>query len=459
MRLIFILFLIGTFFILSLKTRIAGLYTYWWFAIFRPHDWVWNPIIHSLRLPLVAALLLVVPSLLQKKFPRINHPLATLMFLWVLLIFIADTLNGCSTMSIFRTKSVFDLFILIYITLLTCQLVNNPKRLFWLIFVLSMSIAFHAGKGGIRAFITNADNYGAHNLTGMFTGSNAYAMGTGMLLFFMIFTYQQLNSNLVFEKTGKWYTSESFIKIAKLFILIQILGSFYNIVSLQSRGAFLATTLGIILWLLFQKKVLLIILISTVLMFSAGAILHKHLPEGFTERIESVFVDKEELDKSAASRPHFWRTAADIVKVYPAGIGPGCYPGYYDRFDSSQGYFGFHRSVHSSHFQILADSGYLGLIVWILLFVISYKKLWQIKATVRSNIKDGVKRKFYIDLINMLICSQTVFLIGGSFYEYAYNDITWLTFALIIILDNIVKKDLEKQPSSKIINNSITENT
>lgn len=448
MRLLFILVLIIIFFLHSLKSRIAGLYTYWWFAIFRPHDWVWSPTISSLRLPLVAALLLVVPALLQKQFPRINHPIAFLIFLWMFILYIADSLNGCSTMSAFRTKTVFDLFILTYIALLACQILDTPKKIFWLVFVIALSIAAHSGKGGIYSLITGADNYGATNLTGMFSGSNAYALGTGMLLFFMIFSYQQINSCLIYKSMDKWYNSETLLKIIKFSILILILGSFYNIISFQSRGSFIATSLGIILWILLQKKGIRILLMASILFLSFGAIFNKFLPEGYVERIESVFID-DDLDKSAASRPHFWETAVAIVKVYPHGIGPGCYPGYYNRFDSSEGYYGLYRSVHSSHFQILVDSGYLGLIIWILLFLISYIKLWKIKKIIQSDIEGNVKGKFYNDLANMLICSQTVFLLGGSFYEYAYNDITWLTFALVITLDNVIKDELEKKSPSK----------
>ena len=453
MRLILISFLIIAFFLLSLKSRIAGLYTYWWFAIFRPQDWVWNPLINSLRLPFVAALILVIPALLQKKIPKIDNPIAFLMFSWVAILFVADMLNGCSTMSAVRTNTVFGLFVLVYICLLACQLINNSKHLFWLIFVLASSVAFHSGKSGIYSLITHADNYGISNLTGLFSGSNAYALGSGMLMFFMIFSVQHVNSSLIYKEMGKWYNSPFILKAGKSLMLLLILGTFYNIISFQSRGAFIAAASGLCLWILLQKKGALILFVSLLLLSSFGAIFNKYLPEGYIDRIESAFANKNVLDTSAASRPHFWKTAGKIVKVYPTGVGPGCYPMYYNMFDSSDGFYGVSRSVHSSHFQILVDSGYVGLTIWILLFLISYAKLWKIKRIIQSDAIDNTKRKFYNDLANMIICSQTVFLLGGSFYEYAYNDITWLTFALVIILDNIIKGELKKPlPSNNTLN-------
>jgi len=451
MRLYLILILSITFFSLSLKSRIAGLYTYWWFAIFRPHDWVWSPLIGSLRLPFVAALVLVVPALLQKKFPKINNPIAFLMFLWIAILFIADTLNGCSAMPGVRTNTVFGLFVLVYICLLACQIINNSKYLFWLIFVLASSIAVHSGKSGIYSLVTGADNYGISNLSGLFSGSNLYALGSGMLMFFMIFSYQHIGSSLIYKQKNKWYNNPFIIKATKFLMLLLIFGTFYNIIAFQSRGAFLATVIGLCLWTAFQRKGPIILLISFVLLLSFGAVLNQFLPEGYIERIESAFVNKTVLDNSAASRPHFWDTAINIARVYPMGVGPGCYPKYYNLFDKSDGAYGTYRSVHSSHFQMLADSGYLGITIWVLLFLISFTKLWKIKRVVQSSITDETKRKFYTDLANMLICSQVVFLLGGGFYEYAYNDITWLTFALVIILDNLTKDELEKTKPSKAI--------
>ncbi len=198
------------------------------------------------------------------------------------------------------------------------------------------------------------------------------------------------------------------------------------------------------------EKNTLTIFVFVILSFSIGTATLKYLPEGYIERIESVFAEEDELDKSAASRPHFWNVALDMVKVYPFGLGPGCYPSCYNLFDISNGYYGRNRSVHSSHFQILADSGYLGLVIWVLIFIVSFSKLWKIRKLLKSDVMDKPKCQFYTDLVNMLLCSQTVFLVGGSFYEYAYNDITWLTLALVIVVDKNIKKEIENNSRKRM---------
>lgn len=441
-----ILLLSAIFFIIALKSRIAGLYTYWWFAIFRPHDWVWGAI-SSFRLPLIAFVLLVIPSFLQKKYPRINHPLSFLMLLWLVLVFIADQLNGCAGMLSIRTNTVLDLAVLFYVVLLSSELITDKKKIYGLMAVMALSIGFHSGKGGLYAIATGADFYGISHLRGLFTGSNGYALGSGLLLFFMIFTFQHIHFFLTFNTKKKWYNNPFLIKIFKFFLFFIIFGTYYNIIALQSRGSFLATTAGLFLWLIFQKNMArTVITVSLIAIIAVNVI---ELPEGYTKRIESAFVEEDNLDKSAASRPHFWKVAINIVNDHPLGIGPGCYPEFYRFYDTSNGFYGLNRSVHSSHFQILSDSGYLGILIWILLFIISYFKLWKIKQLAKRKIKDPQVNKFYSDIAITLICSQTAFLLGGAFYEYAYNDITWLIFGLVIAIERTLVKELEEQEKTR----------
>ncbi len=450
MRSIFLLSLIIYFFILSIKSRIAGLYTYWWFAIFRPHDWDWGGVIVSLKLPFVAALLLVVPSAIQKKFPRLDNIIALLMITWLSLVLIADTQNGCGNIAgLVRTNTFIGLLILFYIVLLTSALISSLKQLYWLTFTLSMSIAFHSGKGGILAMVVGANYYDRHQLSGMFSGSNGYALGSGMLLFFLIFTFIHIKSKFIFDEYNKWYNTPIMLNIYKIFILLMIIGTFYNIVALQSRGAFLATSLGLFLLIILQKNSFRMLFILSIVLGLGLAF--APLPEGYVKRIESAFADTADMDKSASSRAHFWNTAMKMVADRPLGVGPGCYPAYYNQYDVTEGFYGTSRSVHSSHFQILADSGYLGFIIWVLLLLVSYWKLTKIKKLSNTSITSPTTRKIYINISHTLICSQTVFIVGGSFYEYAYNDIIWVIFALTMTVEKLIQRECDSLNRERVI--------
>ena len=437
MRTAVVLFLVALFFLISLKSRIAGMYTYWWFGIFRPQDWVWHDL-SGFRLPLIAAIIFVVPSLFSRKIPRFNNPLAILMIGYCLMAAFANFLNGCSIEGFdVRTRTVTELLILVYVVLLCVQVIETRKTMFGLMLVVALSLAFHSGKGGIYALMTGASYYDSDQLKGFLSGSNAYALGTAIIIFFMIFCYQRIGKD---EST--WGNRNRLLLVGlKLILAASIIGSIYNVIATQSRGSFLALIVGLFILFMLQKKSVKLIAVFGIC--ALVALIAVPLPEGFQERIESAFVEQDERDESAESRPHFWKTAVSIANSHPLGVGPGCYPVYYNWFDPTRGRYGYYRSVHSSHFQILSDTGYPGILTWVLLLTLSLRKLWLVRKACKTRYKDEPYAEFYLGLSNTLMASMFVFILGGAFYEFGYNDITWLTFGLVIATETLFKKEIQ----------------
>ena len=436
MRSTVLLLLIGIFFLFSVMSQFAAMYTYWWFAIFRPHEWAWDGTIKELRLTIVIAAIFLGQAIYHKKIPKINNPIALLMLALLLNEAIANYLNGCADLYIVRTRTLSELFILAFVVLITTEIIEQKKHLYWLIAVIALSIGFHSGKGGIHALLTGGSFYGAHNLSGLFSGSNAFALGTGILIFFMIISFQCIKYIPLNHDDKK---TRMAVLAFQATLLIMILGSIYNIIALSSRGSFFATAAGITAWIILHEKRKKIIPVFIV--FVGLTLAFVPLPENYEERLSSAFADQSELDNSAASRPHFWATAYEIAKDHPLGVGPGCFPPFYNMYDSSNGYYGLYRSVHSSHFQVLSDTGFIGILIWLLLFIVSLSKLWSIRKEAKYMMAENEKYKFYFLVCNALISSTLVFLIGGSFYEYAYNDITWLTWGLVIATERLFKKE------------------
>ncbi|MCR8924110.1 O-antigen ligase family protein [Dasania sp. GY-MA-18] len=438
MRSIVVLIFTAYFMIMAMKSSFVAMLLYWWFAIFRPQDWIWWDV-SILRLPLIAALIFFIPALFRGYVPRIKDKLSLCFLLWIVIALIANFTNGCTVASGIKA-AIVAMPVLIYTVLLTERVIETKAHVVALMLTIALSLGFHSGKSGVNSLLQGGvSNYGAENLTGLFSGSNAYALGTGMLVFFMIFIYQQAKSNpsimpVIFSKNNR-------LKYFKIIMLIIIAGSIYNIVSLSSRGASLATFAGFVGFFMMKpngvKHVLMILPFLVVSFFIIP------LPEGYKERIESVFVEEEELDHSAKSRGHFWETAKRMADHNPVGIGAGCYSSYYDLYDYSNGFYGSKRSVHSSHFQILAETGYIGFIIWVVLFVVSYIKLFKLRMMAYRFHDSLDPNGFYKQISETLICAQTVFLLGGSFYELAYSDLIWLIWAVVICLIRLMNFDIE----------------
>jgi len=123
----------------------------------------------------------------------------------------------------------------------------------------------------------------------------------------------------------------------------------------------------------------------------------------------------------------------------------GCYPKEYERYDPTEGEYGVKRSVHSSYFNILAELGYSGIVIWMLLQMAVMWTLWRARHICSKALpKTPEEEKNLLKILcNCLMASHVTFLLGGVFYEFTYNDITWLTLVMAAACGRLAK-EMEK---------------
>ena len=440
MRSIVVLTFIALSFVFSLTNHFYAMLIYWWFTIFRPQDWIWMDV-QALHLSLVAGLIFVIPSFLSGIFPRCAHPISVLTLIWLLIITAATSINGCQG---FGWSSLDFLMRLMLVVYLTDRLLISPQRFFWLVFVIATSLGFYSSKAGFSALLSGgASQYGLNNLTGTFSGGNAFALGTAMIVFLLLASAQNVlyastklhDENL--EKLSPWK------RLVGLGLFMAIPFSMYNIMSLSSRGSSIGLAGGILAFILLQRR-RRIVWFLCILIIGPLVVFFMPLPQGYEKRIESAFVEQEHRDESSKGRLHFWDIAIDMASNHFIGVGAKCYQHYYDIYDRTNGQYGKRRSVHSSHFQILAETGYVGFSTWIFLFVYSFYVLLRIRARSKEVMLDGKLKKFFLTYSNAIMASMVTFLVGGAFYEFAHNEITWLTFILVAVLDRMSRAALEE---------------
>jgi hypothetical protein len=432
MRDIVVLLVSLSFILAAMTSRFAGAIGYWWFGIFRPQDWVWGNI-NTLKLPMIAIVLFVIPCLIQGLWPRFRDIISKFFLVYIVLTLLTQLVSACSPIG-FRAEYLQQFCILIFAILLTIRVTDSEQRFCWLVAIVGFSLAFHAGKAGLLGMLgMGGTYYGAATMKGLFSGSNGFAFGSAVLLFFNIFVIRMAYAKNAMEYLPKIIRKEFTLKMIKLGGPIVCLGIIYNVITLFSRGSALAMFIGLMMWFSLSK----LLKFKHVLAFGLAGLLVLSvvgLPDGYEERIASAFADEEELDGSAASRPHFWNIALDMVADNPLGVGPGCYNTFYNIYDGSFGKYGFYRTVHSAHFEVLSEIGYLGLLCWILLYIVSIVKLFKIRKIVKSKVEQSDRDYFFVSAANFLIVSIIVFFIGSSFYAMAYNDIIWLLWGLTAIL-------------------------
>ena len=130
MRDIIVLLISMILIITAITSRFAGAVGYWWFGIFRPQDWVWGNI-NSLKLPLIAIALFVIPCFLQGLWPRFKDPISKLLLFYLVLTILTQVTSSCMPIG-FRAGYFQQFCVLLLAIFLTIRVTDSEQR-FWLI--------------------------------------------------------------------------------------------------------------------------------------------------------------------------------------------------------------------------------------------------------------------------------------------------------------------------------------
>jgi putative inorganic carbon (HCO3(-)) transporter len=402
----------------ALMNRFAGLLLYLWFALFRPQEWMWFDVT-SWRLSLMLGILLVFPSIVTGILPNLTHPLS----LGGLLFLVCALLGQIHAFNSAIGWAWLDFFArLLIVTLLAVTLINTPRRYLLTLLVVAGSFGFHAAKAGLAVVLgLGAVRFG-EGAAGAFADNNGYAVGMAMIAPLLMCCGQSLERRAL--RIGFY--------AAGVLCVFGVIGTF-------SRGGFLAITAGVLVFAMLQRRRVLAVLVLVLLAVPVGYFVQ--ISEGFSDRLQTINTFDQVGDASAMGRLHFWNVAVKIAKDYPLGVGLFNYGSAYDAYDDTNGEFGRARSVHSSHFQVLAETGFPGFAVWLAMFSWALWVSFRIRRkAMRSQTLTPGDRRLFVSASSGLVASMAAFLVGGAFVAMALNDLTWISFALVAALDRLFQQ-------------------
>jgi putative inorganic carbon (hco3(-)) transporter len=404
--------------IASLMSPFAALLMYVWYALFRPQDWVYLAAFQQLSLSIVFAGLLIVPALLRGRLPNLSHPLSLLMIAFLVPCVLAHQNAVIPKFSLEWMQFIVQL---IFVCLMAITLTNTRARLLALLGVAVGSLGFHAAKGGLVSLMGGGLRFEDGLGGGAYYDNNGYAMATAMIIPLMLAVAQNVE--------WKWLRRGLYCA-APLCAL--------TIVATYSRGGFVALVSGMGVFVWFQRRRFLAL--SGIALCLTVFVLLAPLNDSYVARLNTIVTMQNEdgnEETSAASRLHFWKVALAMAEANPWGVGLFNYQANYNQYDFRHADYGFNRSVHSSHFQVLAETGYLGAAVWISLFAYSYWVLFRIRAKVRLKLIPPDSQRFFLTMSTALMASMTAFVFGGATIALALNDLTWMTFGWVVMLDRL----------------------
>lgn len=290
-----------------------------------------------------------------------------------------------------------------FMVLVSLALLHTRKHIIALVMVSAGSIALLGTKGGIYTATTGGGGRVWGPPGSFIADNNEFALAVVMTIPLLRFLQLQLGAG--------W--KRHAMTLVMLLCAAAALGS-------QSRGALLAlSAMAFFLWLRSKKKILGGLFIAI-----AAASLVAFMPDSWSDRMDTI--KSYESDDSAVGRLDAWRAAWGIAKDYPLGVGFN--PNRQELFDRYSG-GSKARAAHSIYFQVLGNHGFIGLFLFLGLFISTYVMAGRLQKTATVN----PQAQWCADLGAMCQVSLMGYFVGGAFLSLSYFDLPYNIMVVVVL--------------------------
>jgi len=290
-------------------------------------------------------------------------------------------------------------------TLVTVLVVRTVSDVKVLAATVALSLGFWGLKGGLYTIRSGGSS-------GMLGPAGSYISDNNTLALAMV-TIVPLLVYLASQAQNKWLKRGA-IALAGLTALAA-LGSY-------SRGAMLgATAMSLFLWMKSQNKAKIGVAILLL-----APLVYLAMPDQWVHRMHSI--DDYQEDASAMGRINAWQFAINIANHFPLGGGYFVFtPRLFQQYAPVPNAF---HVAHSIYFQVLGEHGYVGLALFLLLFLFG----WRTGKQVIRHCHDKPDLAWAVTLARMCQVSMIGYLTAGAFLSMPYYDLIYYILAILILL-------------------------
>ena len=324
---------------------------------------------------------------------------------------LADTLS--------RLGDVSKTLLMIVVAMM---LITDKSKLRWWYVVTAGCFAFLALKAARFGLVTSGEMrvYGPPNTE--LADNNAFGLALNMSL-------------PIFACLGSLEKSRA-LRIA---LRVAFIAALIGVVLSYSRGALLGLAC-VLFAIAFQSKYRLRALVGTAIL---GIILAVAAPQQWIERMQTIKT-AEKTDASAQERFHSWDFAMHLALEFPilgGGFQTFTTP-LYQRYGLSMlTAEGTEFGPHSIYFQMLAEHGFPGLLLFLGILVSCALSAQRLKKRFRRIDPDH----WLVAYAKMLLASLFAYAISGAFLGFAYFDLFYQMVATTIILKFLAEKEMTEE--------------
>jgi len=420
---ILVVTLVGLLAVYAFKRPYFGAVLWVWLGVMNPHRLGWG-FAYSLPFAQLAAGVTLLSIFLNRKQARwpAGAPLN-----WMLLLAFWMAITSLSAFIVDHSVDRYvDFLKVVLMTLAVGAVMRTREQVVGMIWVIAVSLGFYGIKGGIFTIATG----GAHRVWGptssFIQGNNELAVGLIMTIPLMYFLVQE--SAVAAQWPGFKRLGEKWIRrglyAAMGLSAIAAIGS-------QSRGALLAIiAMGSVLW--WRSKSKLPIALAAV---GFGALVLVAAPDTWFERMDTIRTYEE--DASAMGRINAWTMAVNIANDRITGAGFAfASPFIYQMYAPDPSIV---LVAHSIYFQVLGEHGYIGLILFLSMWISAYRVAGYI-VKAGKGVDDLA---WAVHFGNLAKVSMVGFAVGGAFLDLAYWEMPYYLIAALVAAKFLVNEHLK----------------
>ncbi len=248
-----------------------------------------------------------------------------------------------------------------------------------------------------------------------------------VLLFPMSFTL----SNLLQPNIGKYHRA----LLAVAYVIL-----FWAIIATQSRGGLMGIMAVIGYFAVKRIKHKVYILAGAALLLPVLLVM-----AGISGR-SSGGAAEVGVDESAMGRIYAWIAAWGMAVENPlTGVGVNNF--YLNYYLFSPFWDGKNHAVHSTWFQVLAETGFVGLGLLIMLITITFRQLW--RTEVNSRALPVSERNTIVTCNDGIFAGLVAFCVAGTFLTQSFTWPLYILLSMNVALAKILSEKLKDETLSK----------
>ena len=394
------------------KHAYIGALMWAWISLMAPHRLTFGFAYAMPWAAIIAGTTLLAFMFSKDRRPPPRGAITVLLFLFFAWMTFTSFFAMGSSEAIWDTwLQLFKIFLMLLVTLM---LIRGRKQIDYLVWVLALSVGFYGVKGGIWTVLQGGGERVWGPTGSVIAGNNELAVGlviTIPLLFYLRTTALA---------TRKW------IRYGLVFAIITCA---FSIVGSHSRGAFLAVIAAAgMLSMKSRHPVVLAVIGATALLG-----MFAFMPEKWVARMWTIETMGE--DMSAGSRLLTWQTLWNMALDRPI-TGAGFETALREIFDRYAPVPMLAYSPHSTYFQALGEHGFVGLGIYLLLVLVTWRR-----ATFLATLSVRTPGMEWADpLMRMVQVSLLGFLVGGAFLNLLHWDFPYYLMGLVVLVEATFKE-------------------